>query len=337
MSVRRRPPSSAPLAYLFVGEDSYLRTHHRDEVIAAHVASEGRAFGVATFSLDRTPLAEVLAQSALRPMLSARQVLVVSGLEALGDQEVELLEKYFESPADFTVLVFEANKLDRRTRLARLLLEECKVTAAEWPAEDAARGAVKQFAQELGLQLDPAAAEEFLSALGPDHGRLRMELEKLRTYVGADRQAMAADVAAVVSEARKFTVFELADLLAERRRAEAVTRLRQLLEAGESPVGIVGLLGWLYRQLLQAQALPPSTPVWKAAQVLRAPRTRIGPLLHQARKFTPAELRAAFPALLEADVRLKSSSPNPAAVLEVLVTQLTALQGEEETVGREAG
>lgn len=325
MAARRRGHPSAPAAYLIVGADSYLRTQHREEIIAANVPAEGRAFAVAKLSLDRTPLAELLAQASMRPMLSPRQVLVVGGLEALDDQHVGLLEQYLEDPADFSVLVFEAEKLDRRTRVARLLLEHCEVLDAESPDESEAVRAAQGFARELGVQLDPSVAEEMVFILGHDQGRMRTELEKLRAYAGEDRTVTSADLVAVVNAAREFSVFELADLLAERRRDEVLRLLHHLLAAGERPIGMVGLLAWLYRQLLHAQGLPRSTPAWKAAQILRAPRSRVEALLRQARRFSPEELRSGFAALLEADVRLKSSAPNPAAVLETLVVRLTAV------------
>lgn len=315
--------SFSPSAYLIVGEDSYLRTFQREEIIAAHVPEEARAFAVAEFSLERTLLAEALSLAATRPMLSPRQVLVLSEVEALDDEQVAQLEQYFAAPTDFTVLVFEAKRLDRRTRAARLLLEHCRLQIADSPDDYAAVGAAEQFARELGLRLDRETAEELVFALGNDQGRLRAELEKLRAYVGEKRAVTAKDVVAVVSPARQFSVFDLVDLLAERRQAEALARLRRLLEGGESPVGIVGLLAWLYRQLWQAWALPQGTSVGKAAQILRVPRSRVEGLLRQARKFSPDELRRAFAALLEADVALKSSPANPAAVLEMLVVQLT--------------
>ena len=133
----------------------------------------------------------------------------------------------------------------------------------------------------------------------------------------------------MVSPARKFSVFDLAGLLAERNRAAALARLRRLLDSGENPVGIVGLLAWLYRQLLQAHALPPHTPIWKAAQTLRAPRSRLESLLRQARKFRRRELLAGLGILLEADVALKSSAPDPTAVLETVVMRLTAPVSEK--------
>jgi DNA polymerase-3 subunit delta len=313
---------------LVVGEDSYLRTQYRERIIAAHVPEEARAFAVAQFSLGRTPLPTALSQAATRPMLSPRQVLVLSDVEALSEEDLRDLEHYLAAPADFTVLIFEAERLDRRTRVARLLLENCELYEAESPDDQGAVASAARFSEELAIELDRETAEELVFALGSDQGRLYSELAKLRAYVGEGGRVTSSEVAALVSRARQFSVFDLVDLLAERRRGDALARLRQLLEGGESPIGIVGLLAWLYRQLLQAQALPRGTPGWKAAQSLRAPRSRVEALLRQASKFSPQELRAAFAALLEADVALKSSPANPTAVLEMLVVRLTSGQVE---------
>lgn len=322
-------------AYCLVGPDSYLRTTRREEIIAATVPPEAREFAVARFSLERTALAEALALAATRPMLSPRQVILLTEAGAVGEEDVEALEAYFHSPAEFTVLVFEADKLDRRTRLWRLLEEHCEVFEAESPADDrAAAEAAERFAREAGLRMNRAAVEDLVDVVGTEHGRLRAEVAKLRAYTGARREATPDDVAAVVSPARKFRVFELADLLAERRRADALTLVRRLLEAGESPIGIVGLLAWLYRQLLLARAAPPGTPAWKLAGQLHAPASRVEALVRQAQRFPPEELRAAFGALLEADVALKSSPPNPAAILETLVVKLT---GAGKANGRRPG
>lgn len=330
MSARKRSRPATPAAHLIVGEDSYLRTQYRESIIAANVPEGARAFAVARFSLARVPLADALAQAATRPMLSQRQVLILSDVEAVQEEHLAALEDYFDSPADFTVLIFEAENLDRRTRAARLLLENCTPHEAESPDDRGAAAAAAKFAQELSVRLDRETAEELVFVLGNDQGRLHAELRKLRTYVGEGGRVTPAAVEAVVSPARQFSVFDLADLLAERRRGDALARLRQLLEAGESPIGIVGLLAWLYRQLLQAQALPRNIPVWRAAQTLRAPRARVEGLLRQARKFSPEELRAAVGILLEADVALKSSPANPTAVLEMMVVRLTGAQLESK-------
>ena len=69
--------------------------------------------------------------------------------------------------------------------------------------------------------------------------------------------------------------------------------------------------------------LPAGIPSYRARALLRAPQSRVAQLLRQARKFQPQELRQGLAALADADEALKSSSPDPKAVVELLVVQLT--------------
>lgn len=323
MAARRPSRRSASHAYLIAGADSYLRSQAREKIIAEKVPAEVRDFAVGRFSLERTPLGTVLAQALNRPMLSPVQVLVMTDLDGVKDDALAELEGYFSAPANFTVLVFEAEELDQRTRLARLLLEHCEFVDAKSRDGQDALEATRQFARELGLAVDAATAQDLVFAVGPNQGLLRAELEKLRAFAGKEGRVTSADLETLVSPARRFSVFELSALLAERRQDEALQRLRKLLQDGESPVGIVGLLAWLYRKLLQARALPPNTPAWRVARALRAPESRVTMLLRQAKRFSLEELRGAFAALLDADVALKSSPASPEAILEALVIELS--------------
>src|SRR3972149_5817516 len=232
MDPPRRPPTPA---HLIVGEDSWRREVLREQIISARVPAEARAMAVARFSLEETPLAEVLAQAATPALFSPAQVFILHGAEALDDEQLARLEDYLESPPEHAVLVFEADKLDRRTRAARLLLERCQVHAADSPDDSGAVRAAEELARQRGLVLPRPVAEELVFVLGTNQGRLRAELEKLRTYVGGRGEVTSADVAAVVSPARQFTVFEMAGLLAERRRADALGRLRGRGGAGGRP------------------------------------------------------------------------------------------------------
>jgi len=320
MTTRKRT-SSQGLAHLLLGPDAYLREERREAIIRENVPDEARDFAVARFSLERTRMGEILAQAETRPMLGERQVLVVSDADGMREEDLELLEKYLEAPADFSVLVFEAEAVDRRTRAAKFLLDHCQKFVAE---SNDSRGVqmAREFSRELGLVLVPGAAEELVMVLGNDAGTLRSELTKLRAYAGPGGRVSSAEIAAVVVPARKFGVFDLVEPLAEHRRKDALRLLRKLLEKGENPAGMVGLLAWLYRQLMLAQSLGPDAPPWKARQLLRAPPERVETLLRQARRFSPDDLRAAFSALLEADVALKSSPPDPALILEMLLAKL---------------
>ncbi len=309
--------------HLIEGEDSYLRQKIRGEIVEKLVPEDARAFAVQEFSLGRTGLAEVERAAAAPTLLSPRQVLVLREVERLGDEDVERLEGLLESLPECTVLIFEEEHLDKRTRVARLLQGKCERHEAESPDGAEAVRATEEWAQGIGLKLSRERAEDLVFVLGPDQGRLHAELEKLRAFVGDSREVTMDDLAAVVTAARQFSVFDMVDFLAERRRTEALALLERLLAQGENPIGLVGLLAWLYRQLLIARELPAGISPYKAAAALRAPTTRVAQLLRQARRFQPEELRRGLAALAEADEVLKSSPPDPRVVVELLVVRLT--------------
>jgi len=315
---RPRPRRSTGAAHLILGEDSYLRQQAREELLR-EVPEDARAFAVREFSLARADLDEVQRAATTPTLLSPRQILLLRDVESLGEEDVEHLEELLDSLPDFTLLIFEEAKLDRRTRVYQLLSRLCKEHSADPPKDALAAQKVREMASGLQLRLSRPRAEELVSAVGPNLGFLKTELEKLRAFVGEGREVTADDLTAVVVPARQFIVFDLLDLLAERRRAAALALLRRLLEQGQSPIGIVGLLAWLYRQLLTVVVQSPGA----VRPPLRAPRERVEQLLRVARKFRREELREAFAALADADLSLKSSAPDPQAVVELLVVRLT--------------
>lgn len=310
--------------FLLLGEDAYLREQFREEIISDHLERKDREFGLARVDLAEESLGEVLGRVMTPGLFATKQVLVLSRMEKIKEDDVKNLEAYFASPPEHAVLIFEAAKLDKRTRAAKLLLNSCEVREADYPTDDAEiLEKVLEFAAELKLRLSRDAAGGLVFAVGGNLALLRRELEKLDAYTGSKQEVTAEDVAAVVTQAREFDVFEMAGFLADRRRSEALLRLRRMLDTGVQPIGVIGALAWVFRQLLRARKLPRNAPGWQAAKTLRMQGYRAEVMVRQAHKFSSAQLRRAIGLLLEADIALKSSAPDPEAVAETLVIALT--------------
>ena len=150
-----------------------------------------------------------------------------------------------------------------------------------------------------------------------------IELEKLATYAQGPRRITAADVEALVVAARKNTVWQLTEMLASRRRRDALAFLDNLLREGEEPIGIVGALAWMYRKLIEARDLPAHTSGFQAARQLGMRPEAAEAAVRQAHRIPKSELLAGLVALAEADSQLKSSNPDPRALMEFLIARLT--------------
>jgi len=250
-------------------------------------------------------------------------------VERLGDEKreeiVEALEKYLDSPAPFTLLLLEAAALDGRQRFRKMLNEKALVVELTIGRESAAALAA-QMAGDLGAELDREAAALLADILNGEPARMRIELEKLAAYVqGAPgRRITTADVEGLVVAARKNTVWQLTEMLASRKRDAALAFLDNLLREGEPPPAIVGALAWMYRKLIEARDLPAHTRGFQAARQLGMRPEAAEIALRQTHRIPKAELLAGLAALAEADSQLKSSNPNPRALLEFLIARLTS-------------
>ncbi len=324
---------------LLLGADAYLRELCRNKLVEAFVSEAARDWAVHRFSLRDTEIERVLRQAQTLPMLAERQLIFVADLgraEGWGEESreafLEALAGYFSNPAPFTVLVFEAEALDQRMKLAKFFAEQTLVVSAELPGDDR-RGGDKQklkvavalaleMARECGVEIERPAAERLADVLECDLARIRTELEKLACYAGDKQNITTADVDALVISARSYEVWRLAGSLAEGRRAEALTVLENLLRHGESAPGIVAALAWMYRKLLEAQQLSPQWNKWQLAGKLRM-NADAAELAHKHARRVPRErLLDGLVALYEADNRLKSGAHDGRAILEFLLARL---------------
>jgi DNA polymerase III subunit delta len=317
-------------AILLLGSDAYLRDLCRRKIIEAYVPENARDWAVARMSAREAGWDEVIGRAQMLPMLSKMQVIAVedvASVEKLGEKSreeiVKALEAYFESPADFTVLLLEATALDGRQRFSKLLDDKALVVELTIGGESAASLA-GQMAKDLGVEIDGQTAALLADILNHEPARMRIELEKLATYVGGRKRIEAGDVEALVVAARRNTVWQFTEMLANRKRDAALEFLNNLLREGEPPVAIVGALAWMYRKLVEARDLPARTAGFQAARELGMNPQAAEAAVRQAHRIPKNDLLAGLGALAEADSALKSGNPNPAAMMEFLIARLTS-------------
>lgn len=316
-------------AVVLLGSDMYLREMCRNKIIEAFLPEGMSDWGVVRLSARNAGWYEILARAQTLPMLVPRQVVVVEGAESverLGeksrDEILEALEKYLESPAPFTVLVIEVERLDGRLKFSKLLHDMALIVELTIGAESGPLLA-GQMAKNSGAEIDRNAAALLADALNGSPARMRIEIEKLATHARG-RPITTADVEELVVAARRNTVWQLADLLANRDRTNALQFVDNLLREGEPPAGIVGALAWRYRKLVEARDLPAHTNKFQAARQLGMAPDSAELALGQAHRIPRADLLAGLVALAEADSQLKSANPDPRAMMEFLVARLAS-------------
>jgi DNA polymerase-3 subunit delta len=322
----------APPVVLLLGADPYWRDVCRRKLEEALVPESARQWALGRVSAADVDAAEVVGRAQSQPMLAPQQVLFVGDVEAWekgSDEKDKKLESrlkaltlYFEDPAPFTVLVLEAEKLDQRTRFARLLGEHALVVDLDASGADPVALAAA-MARERGVEPDPAALHALVEATGGRAARMAVELDKLACYAGESRRIGADDVRSLVVTEGTAEVWELANLLASGERGRALALVDDLLSRGETAPGLVGAMAWMFRKLVAASELPAGTNQFQAARQLgMRPASALTAIAH-AHRLSRAQLRDSLVALAEADDRLKSAGKDERGVMQFLVARLS--------------
>lgn len=326
--LQRIEKGAAIPAIVLHGTDPYLRDQCRNALVEKFIPEGARDWALLKISATGGGLQDLLERAQMAPMLSPHQLLILQDCEALerGSDEAqeratESLSAYLEDPAPFSILVLEADQLDKRKKLFKTLAASALIVDLTAPVDPTALAL--HMAKNIGAHIGRDAAEELADAVNGEPAKIRLEMEKLSLYA-AGREITGEDVDALVVSAKKYTVWKLADAFAARDRRASMDLLDSLLREGEQPAGLVGALSWMYRKLVEARELPAGTNSYSAARDLGMRPDAAALALQQARRIPREQLLAGIRILAEADSALKSGAPNPRATLEFMLARLTS-------------
>ena len=181
---------------------------------------------------------------------------------------------------------------------------------------------INRRAQTLALKLTPDAVQLLAQLVGAHLWVLASELEKLKTYAG-DAAVDEAAVRSLVAANYETTIFRFVDAVAEGRPVAALNALA-LLRGQEEPQRILAMLARQYRLLVVArEILDQRGSVDDVQKVLALPDFVARRVTEQARRFTQAQLDAALPRILEAEVQIQNYwQDRPGGVQQDLAVEL---------------
>jgi DNA polymerase-3 subunit delta len=200
-----------------------------------------------------------------------------------------------------------------------------KVRQFTTPSGPALEQWIIERAQMRGCAITPDAARMLAIYAGRQMRLLAGELEKLATYAGAGGRIDATSVRLLTPVAQQARIFDLTDALARHERARALTILHELLDQGEAPIGLIAFIGSQVRTLLQVKDLSErGMRPQQIAEIAGLNPFVVGKTLPLVRRFSFAQLKAAYRAALGVDNALKRSRMPAELALDLLVIEFGA-------------
>ena len=260
--------------------------------------------------------------------------------------------------ADFgtdVIFLISAPEVDKRRSFYKSLAKRAELrvfdrldpTRSGW--EEEATEVARARAKKRKLQFDDDALELFVMLTGGDTRQIENELDKIDIFLGQERTVNIGVVRDLVPLSRAGVIFELGNALAERDLDRALRLVRQLLDQGESAIGILLVAALptvrnllLAKDLMERHRLPrPHAPFQFISTINRLPAEAtqhlprkkdgtinayaLGIAAQNAHRFETKQLIDGMQACLDANLKLVTTQLDHELILTEVVVKLLGL------------
>jgi DNA polymerase-3 subunit delta len=316
--------------YLLTGCDSYLRDEAARAITDVALRETLlREFNEESFSLLSTPSQTAIAAAEQLPMMSNRRVVQIKDFGKLRENDEQVLIRYVANPAPQSVVIFNAEDLDKRRLLTKALLDNCLVV--EFPALKDAEATkwVKARLKELKITCEDEALSDIVTLVGTDTQTLLSELDKLASAAGTSKRITLAMVEDLIGRSRELSNFDLGDHLMGRNRKGALETLHRLLEGGAEPVMLLGLIASNFHRLALAKEALSRGSRDDVFKTVPMPFFKRDAFLRTLQRSDSERISRGIKLIAAADVAIKTSvgggaPKGPRLQLEMLICELAA-------------
>jgi len=311
-----------PVYYLF-GEDSY-------SVDITFEAIEKAAQPFITSDFDKEILygenqsfTNIIGLASTFPFGSEKKLIIVKQAEKL--KEKKEIVSYFESPAEFTVLVFlhegtitNPTSEPYKTLANRGYLFEAKELKGK-SLIDWLISTVEKSRKTISYD----NAQLLTDISGENRNTLESQLEKIFIYVGDNKEITIESIRGLSTSLKQYTIFDLQNAIGKKNKSAALKVVFNLLKNGMEPIQVIAMLNKYFISLARLNEL--TTANTNELQVARIMGTHPFYLkdYHSARRmYSDKHLTDAFAALLKADLSIKTTSLDDYTLLSVLIAEI---------------
>lgn len=312
--------------YLFTGDDDYLKKEALEKLKKALLGnSASEAFNFNVYDITRCDIREVIDTLKSASFISGKRLVLLKSVELAKPEEEEAILKYALAPKKDSCLVLENTSKEigrgfykKIVKCAReisfILPKRARVT--NWIQKEVAKKG-KKIAYDAGLLLKELKED--------DPKGLRLEIDKLITYIGKRHAISCEDVKKLVGSSASRNVFEFVDALSKRDAKGSLAIAKEMSRTKKGIGEILGMIGWHFRRIKKAKKhIEKGEGTRDISAKCNVPSFYVERFMKEIKSFTTGEIEKIIDYLLEADYGIKRGYSKPEEALELLIVKICA-------------
>lgn len=314
-----------PIYYLF-GEDSYsvdLTFEAIEKSVRPFITSD---FDKEVLYGENQSFTNIIGLASTFPFGSEKKLIIVKQAEKLKDKkEKKEIVNYFQSPTDFTVLIFlhEGTISNPTSEPYKTLARQGFLFEAQELKGKSLIDWLISNVEKNGKTISYDNAQLLTDISGENRNTLESQLEKIFIYVGDDKEITIESIRGLSTSLKQYTIFDLQNAIGKKSKSSALKVLFNLLKNGMEPIQIIAMLNKYFTSLARLNELTATnTNEFQVARIMGTHPYYLKDYRNARRMYSDSHLTAAFSALLKADLSIKTTSLDDYTLLSVLIAEI---------------
>lgn len=286
-----------------------------------------------TFDLLETPIQEIITNLETVPFFNERKLIFAYHPTFLTTKREKLpfthdlarLEHYVKHPAPFStfVLIAPYEKLDRRKNVTKTIEKHTDVINCAPVHEREMAKWIDHLAKNLQITIEKNAVALLENEFETNIQLLEREIEKLALYVGENGVVTKEITEQLMASSLTHDALQLVDAVLHKDLHRAITIYKSLEIMREDPIGLIALLAYQFRIILQVKLLRQK----RMSQYAIQQKVKVHPYViklasERANRFKKNQLTQIIETLMETDKQIKQGKMDKAIGFELLLYRL---------------
>jgi DNA polymerase-3 subunit delta len=315
--------------YLFYGQEEYVKEQALAQLKDTLLDGAVRDMNMTVLDGETASTDDILACADTLPLFGGRRLVVIRNYAPLMGRGVDTADRkrlvdYIAHIPEHLCLVFVCRGDIRKNTALFKAIGKYGAVVDFAPLKDKElilwiRTAFKRF----GKAISPQDAQYMAMMAGSELETLVHEIHKVADYAGEAHVICAQDIDAVVARISSANIFKMVDAIGQKDVDKALYHMNELLESGQSPIGMLSMIARQFRILLQCRLLlDKGYSAREISSQVKLPIFAVNGYINQLKKFDKRQIAEALRHCLQTDLDMKSTSFNQAMILERLVLSL---------------
>ncbi|HDZ54224.1 MAG TPA: DNA polymerase III subunit delta [Candidatus Nealsonbacteria bacterium] len=305
------------------GQDTYRSRQKVNEIVDHYKKTYKDGFNLKHFDFKKDDYNDFQNEIQSIPMFAGKKLIVLKNAILNENFQTNFIKdsKKLINSKDI-ILFYEDKDIPVKGKLFKFLKKHVKSQEFRSLSGQPLINWVKKEFKNLGSTIDQKPLEKLIAFIGNDLWRLNKEIQKLVAYK-YNQKIETNDIELLIRPKIETDIFKTIDAIAARNRRSAFSLIHQHLEKGDSPLYLLSMINFQFRNLLIMKSHKFNTGYLSTSPKRWGMHPYVArKAVEQSRKFSLDELKKIYQKIFQFDLAIKTGKVDAKTALDLLVAEI---------------